>query len=121
MVENLKVQLVRPAVVVRARTGPAREGALAVVCHVPSDRVSHFPGSICKFVTPARHRLTLRVTLCLRGCRRHHCSALIWIKNEPGGCSGPDSHRRERPAFPAYCFSSAASELAQQTLKPVYD
>ena len=42
LVENLKVQLVRPPVTVRVCVGPARERALAFTCHVPSDRVPLF-------------------------------------------------------------------------------
>jgi hypothetical protein len=43
LVENLKVQLVRPPVTVRVCVRPARERALAVIRHVLSDRVPLFP------------------------------------------------------------------------------
>jgi hypothetical protein len=39
LVENLKVELVRPPITVRACPGVARERALAVTRHVLSDRV----------------------------------------------------------------------------------
>ena len=49
LVENLKVQLVRPPVTVRVCAGPARERALAFACHVPSDRVPLFSRSVYKY------------------------------------------------------------------------
>ena len=39
LVENLKVQLVRPPVAVRGYAGPARDRAFAFACHALSDRV----------------------------------------------------------------------------------
>src|SRR4029077_12518084 len=41
LVEDLKVQLVRPPVTVRVCADPARERALAFTCHVVYDRVPH--------------------------------------------------------------------------------
>jgi len=45
LVQNLKVQLVRPPVFVCVCLGPARERAVALTCHVLSDRVPLFPCS----------------------------------------------------------------------------
>src|SRR5579859_546490 len=74
LVKDLKVQLVRPPVTIRVRAGPAREGALAFVWHVSSDRIpvfrfefrchSSFKGDPTSWAR--MHRLTLRVTLCPR-------------------------------------------------------
>src|SRR5258708_20684800 len=54
LVENVKVQLVRPPAEVRARAGSARERALAFACHGLSDRSLSDPASVAHRLTAPR-------------------------------------------------------------------